>query len=125
MAAVNFAMVESYWEIGRQIEDAAGERAEYGKGLLKYLPSGLTAKFGKGFYERNLCSMRQFYQTFSIRNALRSELSWTHNRLIMKAENVNARQLLHPRTNERRRQSAEWDYPPRGQKRECREIYAA
>jgi hypothetical protein len=33
--AINFAMVEAYWEIGRQIEEAVGERAEYGKGLLR------------------------------------------------------------------------------------------
>ena len=30
-SAVNFAMVEAYWEIGRQIEQAIGSRAEYGK----------------------------------------------------------------------------------------------
>jgi predicted nuclease of restriction endonuclease-like (RecB) superfamily len=92
-AAINFAMVEAYWEIGRQIEDAVGDRAEYGKGLLKYLSKQLTAEFGKGFDERNLRFMRQFYMTFPIWNALRSELSWTHYRLIMKIENPNARQF--------------------------------
>ena len=34
--AVNSAMVEAYWEIGRQIVEATGERAEYGKHLLQY-----------------------------------------------------------------------------------------
>ncbi len=36
---VNFVMVETYWNIGKQINEAQGEneRAEYGKGLLKFL----------------------------------------------------------------------------------------
>jgi hypothetical protein len=33
-AAINFAMVEAYWNIGRQIAEAQGERAEYGKQLM-------------------------------------------------------------------------------------------
>lgn len=50
--AVNSAMVQAYWEIGEQIYLACGEnyRAEYGKGLLKYLSEKLTAEFGKGVY---------------------------------------------------------------------------
>ncbi|MCK9278242.1 MAG: DUF1016 N-terminal domain-containing protein, partial [Methanoculleus sp.] len=47
-SAVNSAMVEAYWEIGRQIDEAVGERAEYGKGLLRYLAGQLTSEFGKG-----------------------------------------------------------------------------
>ena len=42
--AVNFAMVESYWEIGRLIEESVGERAEYGKGLMKYLSEQLCSE---------------------------------------------------------------------------------
>lgn len=75
-AAVNSAMVEAYWEIGEQIYCACGEnlRAEYGKNLLKFLSEKLTEEFGNNFSERNLRYMRQFYLTFPIRNALRSEL---------------------------------------------------
>ncbi|MCL1928986.1 MAG: DUF1016 N-terminal domain-containing protein, partial [Treponema sp.] len=76
-SAINFAMVEAYWEVGRQIEQAVGDRAEYGKGLLQYISIRLTEEFGKGFDETNLRKMRQFYQTFPIRDALRHELSWT------------------------------------------------
>jgi len=41
---VNFVMVETYWDIGKQIYEAQGknERAEYGKGLLKFLSEKLT-----------------------------------------------------------------------------------
>ena len=37
--------------------------------------------------------MRQFYLTFPNSYALRSELSWTHYRLLMRVENDNARQF--------------------------------
>ncbi|MBQ9003897.1 MAG: hypothetical protein IJ087_18785 [Eggerthellaceae bacterium] len=78
--AVNSAMVEAYWKIGKDIYEASGEseRAAYGKQLIAELAEKLTAEFGKGFTERNLRSMRQFYLVFPIRNALRAELSWTH-----------------------------------------------
>lgn len=74
--AVNSAMVNAYWEIGRQINETIGERAEYGKHLLSYLSKRLTDDFGKGFTVASLRNMRQFYQVFPIRYALRSELSW-------------------------------------------------
>ena len=71
-------MVNVYHEIGRQITEAIGERAEYGQYLLAYLSERLTAEFGKGFTVANLRNMRQFYQVFPIRYTLRSELSWSH-----------------------------------------------
>ena len=75
-SAVNFAMVEAYWLIGKQIVDAqAGNtRAEYGAQLLKYLSEQLTHDFGKGFTVTNLTYMRQFYLAFPIRHALRDKL---------------------------------------------------
>ncbi|MCL2052541.1 MAG: PDDEXK nuclease domain-containing protein [Lachnospiraceae bacterium] len=84
VVAVNTAMVSVYWEIGRQITEAVGERAEYGRSLLAYLSERLTVEFGKGFTVRNLRNMRQFYQTFPIRHTLRAELSWSHYRVLMK-----------------------------------------
>lgn len=71
-AAVNYAMVITYWEIGKQIYKACGEndRAAYGKNLLDYLSAQLTAEFGKGFDKSNLRKMRQFYCAFPIRDTL-------------------------------------------------------
>lgn len=85
-AAVNDAMVSAYWEIGRQIAEAQGDRAEYGKHLMKYLSERLTAEFGKGFTERNLRAMRQLYLAYPIRHTLCAELSWSHYRLIIRVE---------------------------------------
>ena len=92
-SAVNFAMVEAYWLIGKQIVEAqsGNERAEYGTQLLKYLSERLTQEFGKGFEERELRRIRQFYLTFPIRDAVRPKLGWTHYRLIMRVESENAR----------------------------------
>ncbi|MDO5021402.1 MAG: PDDEXK nuclease domain-containing protein [Lachnospiraceae bacterium] len=91
----NFTMVEAYWQIGKSIvkEQNGEERAEYGTGLLKELSKQMTQDFGRGFTVANLKNMRQFYLIFPNGYALRSELSWTHYRLLMRVENDNARRF--------------------------------
>ncbi len=91
--AVNFAMVQAYWEIGEQIYISCGEndRADYGKGLLKFLAQQLTKEFGKGFTERELRRMRQFYIAYPIRGTLCPELSWSHYRLLMRVSDDKIR----------------------------------
>ena len=92
--AVNFAMVESYWLVGQQIvehEQHGETRADYGKGVLKELAARLTTDFGKGFEERELRKIRQFYLTFPIRDSLRPELTWSHYRRLISVENEQAR----------------------------------
>jgi hypothetical protein len=74
--AVNFAMVQAYWQIGRLIveDEQKGEsRAEYGKRVLAELAERLTADYGKGFDASNLRYMRLFYQAFPKCDALRHE----------------------------------------------------
>ena len=91
----NFTMVEAYWQIGKSIvkEQNGEERAEYGTGLLKELSKQMTQDFGRGFTVANLKNMRQFYLTFPNGYALRSELSQTHYRLLMRVENDKAREF--------------------------------
>ena len=94
-AAINFAMVKSYWDIGRIIvehEQSGSLRAEYGKHTLKELSERLTKEFGKGFTVRTLQQMKKFYVLFPNTNALRSQLTWTHYRLLMTVENEQARE---------------------------------
>ena len=92
-AALNSTMVNTYWNIGKTIYEACGEndRAGYGKNLLRFLSEKLEAEFGKGFSERNLQMIRKFYLTFPNANALRSELSWTHYRSLMRVNDEIAR----------------------------------
>lgn len=95
--AVNAAMVQAYWQIGQRIveEEQGGQaRAVYGEGLLRELSKSLSVEFGKGFSLANLKNFRQFYLTYPDGGksyALRSQLSWTHHRLIMREENAAAR----------------------------------
>lgn len=93
-SAVNTAMVQAYWNIGRLIvehEQHGKARASYGEYQLKHLALQLQSEFGKGFYERNLRRMRAFYLTFPIWTSVRSELSWTHYRILIQVENQSAR----------------------------------
>jgi predicted nuclease of restriction endonuclease-like (RecB) superfamily len=96
--AVNSAMVAAYWQIGRRIveeEQGGATKATYGEGLLKALSKALTAEFGKGFSLPNLKNFRKFYLTYPEGGksyALRSFLTWTHHRLIMRVESPSARE---------------------------------
>lgn len=107
--AVNTAMVQAYWQVGRLIvehEQGGRKRAAYGEALLDDLSQRLTADFGRGFTTTNLRYMRSFYVAFPIRHSardespapvqslpatLRSELSWTHYRLLLGVEDTKAR----------------------------------
>ena len=92
--AVNFTMVLAYWNIGKLIveDELHWERADYGKAVLRNLSQRLTKEFGKGFDERELRKMCQFYRCFEIRDTLRPELSWSHYRRLISVENQAARQ---------------------------------
>jgi len=118
--AVNAAMVQAYWHVGRLIvehEQGGAKRAAYGEALLDDLSRRLMAEFGRGFDVTNLRKMRQFYRMFEIRDAVRlesgktkrdaarlvsgvetirhtagDELSWSHYRLLMQVENPAARE---------------------------------
>jgi hypothetical protein len=59
--------------------------------LIKELSRRLTDEFGRGFHQRNLWFMRNFYLAYPKVNALRSELSWTHYRLLLRVEKPEAR----------------------------------
>jgi len=92
---VDVVQVQTCWQIGRHIvefEQGGQARAAYGKRLLPLLAEQLSHEFGKGFDERNLRHMRAFFQCFPIWNAVRSELSWTHYRLLVRVDNEAARQ---------------------------------
>ncbi|GGF96043.1 MULTISPECIES: DUF1016 N-terminal domain-containing protein [Cysteiniphilum] len=96
-SAINSAMVEAYWLIGQRIveEEQQGDvKAKYGQRLLENLSVELSAIFGKGFSYANLRNFRQFYLTYpdqEICYTLCSKLSWSHNRLIMRVDNYEAR----------------------------------
>lgn len=95
--AINSAMIEVYWGIGKKIieEEQNGQlRAAYGQEIIKNLSVELTKEFGKGFSERSLRDYRQFYTSFPIIENWRTafaKLSWSHFQRVLKISNENAR----------------------------------
>lgn len=95
--AVNSAMVEAYWEIGRRIveeEQNGKERAEYGKEILQNLSKELTEEFGKGYSYRTLREIRQFYLMFSDFEKWRTvsaKLTWSHFQKVLRVSSEKAR----------------------------------
>lgn len=100
-----FALVEAYWHIGRivvETEQAGAERADYGIHLIELLSEQLTVAFGRGYSLPNMWRFKQFYLAFQIlsingrelpnlQQHLRTELSWSHYRLLMQLENLAER----------------------------------
>ena len=95
--AVNSAMVEAYWKIGRRIveeEQRGKKRAEYGKEIVKNLSKELTEEFGKGFSRRTLWEMRKLYVYFSDYKKVRTlfaQLTWSHFQKVLRVSNEKAR----------------------------------
>jgi DUF1016 N-terminal domain len=74
--SVNAVLTMTYWQVGQRLvehEQGGAERADYGIGLLKRLSQDLQARLGRGFSERNLEQMRQFYLQWPP-----FPLSWSH-----------------------------------------------
>ncbi len=87
--AVDHQRTHMYWHIGKRIfehEQEGKDRADYGKYLTQYLAKALEPDFGSGFSRRQIELFRQFYRVFPIANALRSQLSWTQYRLLMRLD---------------------------------------
>jgi predicted nuclease of restriction endonuclease-like (RecB) superfamily len=95
--AINSAMIEAYWEIGKRIveeEQNGNQRASYGHEIIKKLSIELTEEFGKGFSERTLREYRQFYNYFrdlEIWRTAFAKLSWSHFQRVLKLSDVKAR----------------------------------
>lgn len=93
--AINSAMVEAYWQMGKRIveeEQQGKERADYGVQLFKELSAELTKEFGKGFSTGSLYYYRQFYNTFpEIFATPWRILSWSHYKRLIQVPNAEAR----------------------------------
>lgn len=93
--SVDFCRVQMYWAIGQRIvekEQQGKERADYGTYLIKNLAKEIEPEFGSGFGERQLKFCRQFYNTYPIRNALRSQLNWSQYRMLIQIPDPDKRE---------------------------------
>jgi len=93
--SVEFYRVQMYWKLGERIfneEQHGKERADYGTYLIRNLAKELEPEFGSGFSYRQLNWCRQFYRTFPIVNALRSQLNWSQYRMLIYIEDDSKRE---------------------------------
>jgi len=74
-------------------EQQGKDRAQYGRFLIKSISDTFQPHFGTGFSIRQLEMNRQFYKTFPITNALRSQFSWTHCTALLSIDNHDKREF--------------------------------
>jgi predicted nuclease of restriction endonuclease-like (RecB) superfamily len=85
-AQVNTTLIELYWHIGGIISQKVGGQA-WGKGVVSELAQFIAHNdpTAKGFSDKNLWRMKQFYGTYQGDEKLSPlvrELPWTHNTII-------------------------------------------
>lgn len=82
----NTLLIELYWDIGQLVSEKVSSQS-WGKGVVSQLAVYIkkTAPDIKGFSDKNLWRMKQFYETYKDNeklSALTRELPWTHNTII-------------------------------------------
>lgn len=85
--AVNSELIDLYWNIGKYISKKV-EVSEWGNSVVKDLANFIQNNEPeiKGFSDKNLWRMKQFYETYKNESKLAPlvrEISWTHNLIIM------------------------------------------
>jgi predicted nuclease of restriction endonuclease-like (RecB) superfamily len=86
-AQVNTALIDLYWHIGKTISHKVQTQA-WGKGVVSELARYIAQSDSslKGFSDKNLWRMKQFYETYHADEKLGllvRELPWTHNLIIL------------------------------------------
>lgn len=93
--SVDTVRVQMYWELGERIfieEQKGQDRAEYGAYLLQNVALEIEKEFGSGFSVRQLERARQFYRTYPIATALRTQLNWYQYRLLIQIDDKDKRE---------------------------------
>jgi len=95
--SVEFYRVEMYWKVGERIfneEQEGKDRAEYGSFLIRELAKEIEPVYGSGFSVRQLERSRQFYRTFPIASALRSQLNWSQYKMLISIDDSCKREYF-------------------------------
>ena len=93
--SVDFERVMMYWRLGERIfveEQQGKERADYGEYLIKNLAKNIEPEFGSGFGIRQLERARQFYRTYPIASAVRTQFNWSQYRLLIAIDDAHKRE---------------------------------
>ena len=83
VASVNSELVMLYWSVGKRVRDdvLGGERAVYGKAVVKRLARRLTNRYGRGWSRQNVERMVRFVgwlPDIDKCSTLSGKLSWSH-----------------------------------------------
>jgi len=83
LRAVNSVLIDLYWNIGEYVSEKI-EKSEWGESVVKELASFIQKNEPeiKGFSDKNIWRMKQFYETykdFPKLSTLLREISWSHN----------------------------------------------
>ena len=93
--SVDTVRVQMYWKLGERIfieEQKGQDRAEYGAYLLQNVALEIEKEFGSGFSVRQLERARQFYRTYPIATALRTQFNWYQYRLLIQIDDKDKRE---------------------------------
>lgn len=93
--SVDTVRVQMYWKLGERIfieEQKGQDRAEYGAYLLQNIATEIEKEFGSGFSVRQLERARQFYRTYPIPTALRTQFNWYQYRLLIQIDDKDKRE---------------------------------
>ena len=96
-AHANTALIDLYWAVGQAISQKV-QREAWGKGVVAELAAYIAQQAPeiKGFGDKNLWRMKQFYETYPETGKLATlwrELTWSHNRLVMTLKEAAERQF--------------------------------
>lgn len=88
ISIANTALIDLYWKVGKYVSDKLAV-SEWGDGVVKQLAEYIekTSPDVKGFSDKNLWRMKQFYETYcgaeKILSPVVRQISWTNNLIIM------------------------------------------
>ena len=82
----NKSDLTTYYNVGRLLSDAG---KHYGEGIIKEYSEKLTKEFGKGYSQRNLRNMRQFYCVSTKWQTVSAILSWSIYCELIWFDNIN------------------------------------
>ncbi|MBR1679166.1 MAG: DUF1016 family protein [Bacilli bacterium] len=80
----NRSDLRTYASIGKTLEEAG---KHYGEGIIKKYAEKLTKEFGKGYSQRNLWLMLNFYKYSQKVQTVSAELSWSYYCELLRLEN--------------------------------------
>ena len=73
--SINKSDLNTYYNVGKLLLEAG---KAYGEGIIREYSKRLISELGKGYSQRNLRNMRQFYKISKKWQTLSAKLSWSH-----------------------------------------------